>query len=86
LPDFFPSEPPALLDPAVLNDHHYRLPPNYRRQWEVANLYPLLIHLTGFGQAYQPNILQIIQRFWCIFRGNAADGQNPSSKDRHFKK
>ncbi len=44
-------------------DHHYRLPPDYRRQWEIANLYPLLIHLNLFGSSYLPNILQIIQRF-----------------------
>jgi protein-ribulosamine 3-kinase len=44
-------------------DHHYPLPPNYRQQWEIANLYPLLIHLNLFGEAYLPNILHIIQRF-----------------------
>ncbi|RYZ00355.1 MAG: hypothetical protein EOO11_01980 [Chitinophagaceae bacterium] len=28
------------------------LPPNHREQWDVANLYPLLIHLLLFGRSY----------------------------------
>lgn len=44
-------------------NHHYPLPPNYHHQWEIANLYPLLVHLNLFGTSYKPNILQIIQRF-----------------------
>lgn len=68
LPDFCPPEPPALFgsfDQKFYEsyDHHYPLPPNYRQQWEIANLYPLLIHLNLFGVPYLPNILQIIQRF-----------------------
>jgi fructosamine-3-kinase len=53
------------FDPAFYETYHnsYPLPPNYRGQWEIANLYPLLIHLNLFGEAYKPNILQIIQRF-----------------------
>ena len=30
--------------------HHYPLPANYREQWEICNLYPLLIHLNLFGK------------------------------------
>ena len=30
--------------------YHYPLPPNYREQWEICNLYPLLIHLNIFGK------------------------------------
>ncbi|TCJ12581.1 ketosamine-3-kinase [Flaviaesturariibacter flavus] len=28
------------------------LPPNHREQWELANLYPLLVHLYLFGRSY----------------------------------
>lgn len=42
---------------------HYPLPENYRRQWTIANLYPLLIHLNLFGISYLPNILHTIQDF-----------------------
>ena len=43
--------------------HYYPLPANYREQWEISNLYPLLIHLNLFGLSYQRNILHTIQRF-----------------------
>jgi protein-ribulosamine 3-kinase len=43
--------------------YHYPLPSNHRQQWEVANLYPLLIHLNLFGQSYLRNILHTIQHF-----------------------
>jgi protein-ribulosamine 3-kinase len=43
---------------------HYRQPaPNYREQWEVCNLYPLLIHLNLFGESYKPGILHTIRRY-----------------------
>lgn len=42
---------------------HYPLPSNYRQQWTIANLYPLLIHLNLFGTSYLPNILHTIQTF-----------------------
>ena len=38
-------------------------PPNFREQWEVANLYPLLIHLNLFGKGYLPDILRTIDRY-----------------------
>lgn len=38
-------------------------PPNYHEQWEVCNLYPLLIHLNLFGESYKPAILRTIQRY-----------------------
>jgi fructosamine-3-kinase len=43
--------------------YHYPLPPHCHRQWEIANLYPLLIHLNLFGSGYKGNILHTIQRF-----------------------
>jgi fructosamine-3-kinase len=44
-------------------DHHFPLPENYREQWEICNLYPLLIHLNLFGKSYLPDILNTIERF-----------------------
>jgi fructosamine-3-kinase len=41
----------------------YPFPKNYRQQWEIANLYPLLIHLNIFGSGYKGNILHTIRRF-----------------------
>ena len=53
------------FDPAFYDayHHHYPLPPNHPQQWEVANLYPLLIHLNLFGSQYRRNILHTIQQF-----------------------
>ncbi len=31
---------------------YYPLPVNYKEQWEICNLYPLLIHLYLFGRSY----------------------------------
>jgi protein-ribulosamine 3-kinase len=41
--------------------YHYPLPSNYRQQWEVCNLYPLLIHLNLFGKSYLADILHTIR-------------------------
>jgi fructosamine-3-kinase len=43
--------------------YHHPFPSNYREQWDICNLYPLLIHLNLFGQPYLGNILHTIQRF-----------------------
>ncbi|MDB5195732.1 MAG: fructosamine kinase family protein [Flaviaesturariibacter sp.] len=43
--------------------YHFPLPANFREQWEVCNLYPLLIHLYLFGKSYLPQIQNIFQRF-----------------------
>lgn len=37
--------------------------PNYREQWMVCNMYPLLIHLNLFGKGYLPDILRTIERY-----------------------
>jgi protein-ribulosamine 3-kinase len=43
---------------------YYRpLPANYREQWEIANLYPLLIHLNLFGAGYLADIVHTLRRF-----------------------
>ncbi|HYE56422.1 MAG TPA: fructosamine kinase family protein, partial [Chitinophagaceae bacterium] len=43
--------------------HWYPLPANYAEQWEVCNLYPLLIHLNLFGQGYLSSIAAALRRF-----------------------
>ena len=44
-------------------DHHYAFPSGYRDQWDISNLYPLLIHLNLFGQSYLADILHTLKRF-----------------------
>lgn len=43
--------------------YHYPLPTNYKEQWEVCNLYPLLIHLLLFGRSYLSQIEAILNRY-----------------------
>jgi len=43
--------------------HHYPLPASYREQWDLCNLYPLLIHLNLFGKSYLADILHTIRRY-----------------------
>jgi protein-ribulosamine 3-kinase len=38
-------------------------PSNYKEQWEVCNLYPLLIHLFLFGSSYLGQIEQTLHKF-----------------------
>jgi fructosamine-3-kinase len=42
---------------------HHPFPSNYRQQWDICNLYPLLVHLNLFGKSYLRNILHTIQGF-----------------------
>jgi protein-ribulosamine 3-kinase len=44
-------------------DYHFPLPVNHRQQWEVCNLYPLLIHLNLFGKSYLAEILNTIRQY-----------------------
>ncbi len=44
-------------------NYHFPFSGNYREQWEVCNVYPLLIHLNLFGKSYLAEILQTIKRF-----------------------
>lgn len=44
-------------------NHFVPFPPNYPEQWEVCNLYPLLIHLNLFGESYKSAILHTIRRY-----------------------
>ncbi len=43
--------------------YHFPLPSNYGDQWEVCNLYPLLIHLNLFGSSYLYEIEGTLKRF-----------------------
>lgn len=43
--------------------YHSPLPSNYRDQWQLCNLYPLLIHLNLFGRGYLPEILDTLKKF-----------------------
>jgi fructosamine-3-kinase len=44
--------------------HHFHgLPSNYEEQWEVCNLYPLLVHLYLFGTSYLAAIEQTLKRY-----------------------
>ena len=43
--------------------HHYPFPPDFRRQWDICNLYPLLVHLNLFGRSYLSQILHTIRSY-----------------------
>jgi len=43
--------------------HHFPMPDNYSEQWEICNLYPLLIHLNLFGPGYLQSIRQTLRKF-----------------------
>jgi protein-ribulosamine 3-kinase len=43
--------------------YHFPLPANYKEQWTVCNLYPLLIHLYLFGSGYRGQIEQTLTKF-----------------------
>ena len=43
--------------------YHYPLPGNYKEQWEVCNLYPLLIHLLLFGKSYLAQIETTLRKY-----------------------
>lgn len=44
-------------------NYHFPFPGNYREQWNVCNLYPLLIHLNLFGRGYLDEIELILKKF-----------------------
>lgn len=43
--------------------YHFPLPPGYKQQWEICNLYPLLVHLNLFGISYLQDIELILRKF-----------------------
>ncbi|MBD0332500.1 MAG: fructosamine kinase family protein [Chitinophagaceae bacterium] len=44
-------------------NYHFAFPVNYKEQWKICNLYPLLIHLLLFGRSYLPQIQQTLKYF-----------------------
>ncbi|MDR3714746.1 MAG: fructosamine kinase family protein [Puia sp.] len=44
-------------------NEHYPFPDNHLEQWEVCNLYPLLIHLNLFGEGYLPDVVESLRSF-----------------------
>jgi fructosamine-3-kinase len=53
------------FDRSFYESYHYHHPPapNYREQWQICNVYPLLIHLNLFGKGYLPDILHAIEHY-----------------------
>lgn len=43
--------------------HHYPLPPNHKQQWDICNLYPLLVHVNLFGGSYLPAIQSVLKKY-----------------------
>jgi len=43
--------------------HYYSFSENYKEQWEVCNLYPLLIHLNLFGSSYYSQVMTIAKKY-----------------------
>jgi protein-ribulosamine 3-kinase len=44
-------------------NYHSPFPSNYKEQWEVCNLYPLLIHLLLFGRSYLSQIERTLHNY-----------------------
>ena len=44
-------------------NYHFPFPDNYDEQWEICNLYPLLIHLNLFGSSYLGQIESTLRKF-----------------------
>jgi fructosamine-3-kinase len=44
-------------------NYHFPFPKNYRQQWDICNLYPLLIHLNLFGEGYLGQIETTLSNF-----------------------
>ncbi len=43
--------------------YYYPLPDNYHEQWQICNLYPLLIHLNLFGEGYLHDITGMLKKY-----------------------
>lgn len=44
-------------------DYYFPLPKNHRHQWAICNLYPLLVHLNIFGDAYYQQVNSILKLY-----------------------
>ena len=43
--------------------YYFPFPDNYKEQWDICNLYPLLIHVFLFGKSYLSQIEQTLDHF-----------------------
>lgn len=43
--------------------HHYPLPQNHKQQWDICNLYPLLVHVNLFGGSYVSSVQSILKKY-----------------------
>ena len=44
-------------------NYNFAFPDNHHEQWEICNLYPLLIHLNLFGSGYLGQIENTLRKF-----------------------
>jgi fructosamine-3-kinase len=44
-------------------DYHFPFSANHAEQWDICNLYPLLIHLNLFGEGYLGEITSILKMY-----------------------
>jgi protein-ribulosamine 3-kinase len=44
-------------------NHHNPFPSNHKTQWELCNLYPLLIHLNLFGRGYLGDVTRLLEKY-----------------------
>ncbi len=53
------------FDPAFYESyhHHYPLPQNHKQQWEICNLYPLMVHVNLFGESYVPAVQSVLKKY-----------------------
>lgn len=53
------------FDPVFYEAYHYHHAPesHYQEQWDICNLYPLLIHLNLFGSGYRHDIEYTLERY-----------------------
>lgn len=51
--------------PAFYEAYHYHAPlsTNCRAQWDICNLYPLLVHLILFGSSYHGQVSALLRRY-----------------------
>lgn len=44
-------------------NYHNPLPANHREQWDICNLYPLLVHLVLFGSTYHRQVASLLRLY-----------------------
>ena len=53
------------FDPSFYDSYHHHNPlsKNHKQQWEICNLYPLLVHVNLFGESYLPAINSVLKKY-----------------------